>query len=132
MANLAIGTAAEVVRHSPTIWNGIRSGYASIRKELGNIKSAMAGSDVEGVRNQILLLTAELDSVIDSMEETTDRIEELELELERERQDNAHNRVVFQAVWDWSQQSWLKRTFSRPAVPPQNLWRNSSQPKPDK
>lgn len=126
MANLAIGTAAEVVRHSPTIWSGIRSGYASVRKGLGNIKSALSGTAVEDVRAQILQLTDELDSVIDSLEETTDRIEELEQELEQERADNAHNREVFQAVWEWSQQSWLKRTFTRPAVPPQHLWRSSS------
>lgn len=126
MANLAIGTAAEVVRHSPTIWSGIRSGYTSIRKGLANIKSTMAGTAVEDVRAQILQLTDELDSVIDSLEETTDRIEELEGELERERKDNAHNREVFFAVWEWSQQSWIKRLFLRPAIPSQHLWRSGA------
>jgi septal ring factor EnvC (AmiA/AmiB activator) len=130
MANLALGTAAEVVRHSPTIWSGIRSGYASIRKGLSNIKTAMSGSVVEGVNAQILSLTDEIDAVVTSLEETTDRIEELELRLEQERADNEHNREIFQAVWDWSQQSWFKRAFGRPNLPPQKIWRSSGQPKP--
>lgn len=134
MANLAIGTAVEVVRQTPTIWGGIRKGYASIRKGLGNIKSALEGTAVEDVKGQILQLTEQLDAVIDSLEETTDRIEELEIELQKERDAAVYNREVFEAVWGWSQQSWLKRAFSRPALPPQKLWRDaaSSKARPEK
>lgn len=124
MANLAIGTAAEVVRHTPTIWSGIRSGYASVRKGINNIKSALAGTAVEDVKGQILQLAEELDAVVDSLEETTDRIEQLEQELERERDAAVYNREVFEAVWHWSQQSWFKRAFTRPNLPPQKLWRD--------
>lgn len=130
MANLAIGTAAEVVRHTPTIWSGIRSGYASVRKGINNIKSALAGTAVEDVKGQILQLAEELDAVVDSLEETTDRIEQLEQELERERDAAVYNREVFAAVWHWSQQSWFKRALSRPNLPPQKLWRDGKPAKP--
>lgn len=123
VAGLALGTAAEVVRHSPTIWSGIRSGYGSVRKGLSNIKTALSGSAVEDVNEQLVQLADEMNSIVDSLEETTDRIEELEAELERERQDSLHNREVFQAVWAWSQQGWWKRAFSRPTIAPGKLWR---------